>query len=133
MGAYPYDAAPQQLEELCVAVGLLELGLHLAVAHPGQGCLGVGVDVVPFVAARHLGQGVDDGEKLADVVGAVLEGADLEEFASCGEFDAAVFHYAGISLARGVYGPGGLVDVGIRAVGRGVGHRHPLVGGGDEK
>ena len=57
---------------------------------------------------------MDDGEKLADVVGTVLEKGSFEEFGggdrvSAGvEEHALVFHLAGVARAGGIDGDSGL-------------------------
>ena len=92
VGLYPAVGAGEELEDAGVACGVLELGAGAAVAHPGLGDAAVAVDGGACVAALcQEGGGVDDGEILADVVGAIVEGAKVEDLGAVVDAYAAVF------------------------------------------
>ena len=54
---------------------------------------------MPLSVASHEREGVDDGEKLPDIVCGSLHRAEMEHAASCGEVDALIFHHARIAEA----------------------------------
>ena len=72
---------------------------------PRDGVAAVGVDRqlgLPRLSAE--GQGVDDGQKLADVVRALRHGADVEELAAAGHMHAAILYVARVTAARRIDG-----------------------------
>ena len=92
-----------QLEDRGVSIVLKEFGLALLDLHPldGDGRIGVnGVVPAAFFAFR---QRVDDGQELANVVGAIFEGPLAEQFLARGGVHAVVFHRPGVADRRGIH------------------------------
>ena len=82
----------------------MECGADLLLPHPTQGGAGVGVDGAGFTFLLQQGQGMNNRQKLAQVVGAVFEGTDVEELLAGFGVDAAVFQVAGAAVAGRIDG-----------------------------
>lgn len=87
--------------ELFGARGARQLRATLFAAHPRNGGGRIGINGHFRALLVEEGEGMDDGEKFADVVRAV-DGAEMKDLAPLGEEDAAVFHRTGIAGAGGV-------------------------------
>ena len=97
----PGFGAGNHFVELFGARGARQLRATLLAAHPRNGGGRIGINGHFRALLVQEGEGVDDGEKLADVVRAV-DGAEMKDLARFGEEDAAVFHRTGIAGAGGV-------------------------------
>ena len=97
----PGFGAGNHFVELFGARGARQLRATLFAVHPrnGGGRIGINGHFRPLLVEE--GEGVDDGEKFADVVRA-MDGTEMEDLAPLGEEDAAVFHRTGIAGAGGV-------------------------------
>jgi len=105
MGGEPSLGAGYEFVGFGCGVVAHELGLAMLVAHPEDGIVRVGVDsLVVYALLVHEGQGVYDGEELADVVGAT-NGAEMEDLRPCGQVDALVFHRSWVSGTGSVHRP----------------------------
>ena len=109
-----------------VGCGGGELRATVTLLDPRDGVAAVGVDRqlgLPRLSAES--QGVDDGQKLADVVRALRHRADVEELAAAGYMHAAILHVARVAAARRIDGQA-LRDAGpdgLRHGGRGTSRR----------
>ncbi len=84
----------------------LQFGLALFLAYPELGIHAVAINyLVGNALLLHQGEGVDDGEKLADVVGAV-DRTIVENLGTGLKVDALVFHRTGIAGTGGIHSPG---------------------------
>ena len=92
----PLLGALDELEKLFGARCTLEAGATLVGFDPQKGVATIGVDGHGEALPLEEGEGVDDGEELSDVVGAV-DGAEVEYFLACAQIDATIFHRSGIS------------------------------------
>ena len=90
----------------CVAeVGAIS-NTALFLAYPQLGIHAVAINyLVGNALLLHQGEGVDDGEKLADVVGAV-DRTIMENLGTGLKVDALVFHRTGIAGTGGIHSPG---------------------------
>ena len=71
-------------------------------ANPADGDFGIGVDGGADAALLEQGQGMDDGQEFADVVGSVRERTLPEDFAAGADVDATVFEGTRIAAARSI-------------------------------
>ena len=84
----------------------LQLGFALFLFYPQLGIHTVAVNRLPMDATLlHQGKGMDDGKKLADVVGTVYR-TIVENLCSRLQVDALVFHRSRIARAGCIYSPG---------------------------
>lgn len=97
----PGFGAGDHFVELFGARGTRQLRATLFAAHPRNGGGRIRINGHFRALLVEEGEGMDDGEKFADVVRAV-DGAEVKNLAPLGEKDAAVFHRTGISGAGGV-------------------------------
>ena len=97
----PGLGAGNHFVELFGARGARQLRATLFAAHPRNGGGRIGINGHFRALLVEESEGMDDGEKFADVVRAV-DGAEMKDLAPLGEKDAAVFHRAGIAGAGGV-------------------------------
>lgn len=97
----PGFGAGDHFVELFGARGARQLRATLFAAHPRNGGGRIGINGHFRALLVEEGEGMDDGEKFADVVRAV-DGAEMKNLAPLGEKDAAVFHRTGIAGAGGV-------------------------------
>ena len=105
MGAEPVFGTGDDLIELLGLRSALQLGLALLLVYPELGIHAVAVDyLVGNAFLGHQGEGVDDGEELADVVGAV-DRTIVENLGTGLKVDALVFHRTGIAGTGGIHSP----------------------------
>lgn len=97
----PGFGAGDHFVELFGARSARQLRATLLAAHPRNGGSRIGINGHFRALLVEEGEGMDDGEKFADVVRAV-DGAEMKNLAPLGEKDAAVFHRTGIAGAGGV-------------------------------
>ena len=106
MGAEPVLGSGDDLVELFGLGSALQFGLALFLAYPELGIHAVAINyLVGNALLLHQGEGVDDGEKLADVVGAV-DRTIVENLGTGLKVDALVFHRTGIAGTGGIHSPG---------------------------
>ena len=106
VGAEPVLGSGDDLIELFGLGSALQFGLALFLAYPELGIHAVAINyLVGNALLLHQGEGVDDGEKLADVVGAV-DRAIVENLGTGLKVDALVFHRTGIAGTGGIHSPG---------------------------
>ena len=106
MGAEPVFGTGNDLIELLGLRSAKQLGLALLLVYPDLGIYAVAVDYLAGNALLcHQGEGVDDGEKLADVVGAV-DRTIVENLSAGLKVDALVFHRTRIAGTGSIYSPG---------------------------
>ena len=106
VGAEPVFGSGDDLVELFGLGCALQFGLALFLAYPELGIHAVAInDLVGNAFLLHQGEGVDDGEKLADVVGAV-DRTIVENLSASLKVDALVFHRTRISGTGCIYSPG---------------------------
>ena len=105
VGAEPVFGTGDDLIELLGLRSALQLGLALLLVYPELGIHAVAVDyLVGNAFLGHQGEGVDDGEKLADVVGAV-DRTIVENLGTGLKVDALVFHRTWIAGTGGIHSP----------------------------
>ena len=105
MGAEPVFGSGDDLIELFGLGSVLQFGLALFLAYPELGIYAVAINyLVGNALLLHQGEGVDDGEKLADVVGAV-DRTIMENLGTGLKVDALVFHRTGIAGTGGIHSP----------------------------
>ena len=94
-----------KLEKLLGLFGALKLSLATLLAHPTDSRAAIAVDghLEPLLVEH--GQGVYDGKKLANVIGAVY-GAKVKYLLAIAEVYATVLHRARVAATRGIYGKG---------------------------
>ena len=94
-----------ELKELLSLFSTLEQGLARLLAHPTDSRAAIAIDghLEPLLVEH--GQGVYDGKKLANVVGA-MHGAEVEDLLAIAEVYTTVLHRARITATRGIYGKG---------------------------
>lgn len=105
VGVEPCLGTADEVEDGGVGCGGGELRATVTLLDPRDGVAAVGVDRqlgLPRLGAE--GQGVDDGQKLADVVRALRHRADVEELAAAGYMHAAILHVARVAAARRIDG-----------------------------
>ena len=106
VGAEPVFGTGDDLIELLGLRSALQFGLALFLVYPE---LGIHADAVDYLVGNaflsHQGEGVDDGEELADVVGAV-DRTIVENLRTSLKINALVFHRTGISGAGCIHSPG---------------------------
>ena len=106
MGAEPVFGTGDDLIELLGLRSAKQLGLALLLVYPDLGIYAVAVDYLAGNALLcHQGEGVDDGEELADVVGAV-DRTLVKNLGAGLKVDALVFHRTRISGTGSIYSPG---------------------------
>ena len=106
MGAEPVFGTGDDLIELLGLRCAKQLGLALLLVYPDLGIYAVAVDyLVGNALLFHQGEGVDDGEELADVVGAV-DRTIVENLGAGLKVDALVFHRTRIAGTGSIYSPG---------------------------
>ena len=106
VGAEPILGTGDDLIELLGLRSALQFGLALLLAYPELGIHAVAIDyLVGNAFLVHQGEGVDDGEELADVVGAV-DRTIVENLSSGLKIDALVFHRTRIAGTGSIYSPG---------------------------
>ena len=106
VGAEPILGTGDDLIELLGLRSALQFGLALLLAYPELGIHAVAVDyLVGNALLCHQGEGVDDGEELADVVGAV-DRTIVENLGAGLKVDALVFHRTRIAGTGCIYSPG---------------------------
>lgn len=106
MGAEPVLCAGYDLMELRGLGSMLQFGLALFLFYPQLGIHAVAVDyLVSNPPLFHQGKGVDYGEELADIIGAV-KWTVVENLCSRLQVYALVFHRTGIAGAGCIYSPG---------------------------
>jgi len=105
VGAEPILGTGDDLIELLGLRSTLQFGLALFLAYPELGIHAVAINyLVGNALLLHQGEGVDDGEKLADVVGAV-DRTIMENLGTGLKVDALVFHRTGIAGTGGIHSP----------------------------
>ena len=104
MGGEPSFGARDDLKELFGLGVAHKFGLALPLVHPQYGVVAVGIYRLLKSALLHQRKGVDNGEKLSDVVCA-MDRAEMEHLFARGQVYATVFHRAGIAAARRVHRP----------------------------
>ena len=106
VGAEPILGTGDDLIELLGLRSALQFGLALFLVYPELGIYAVAVDyLVGNAFLVHQGEGVDDGEELADVVGAV-DRTIVENLGAGLKVDALVFHRTRIAGTGSIYSPG---------------------------
>ena len=106
VGAEPVFGTGDDLIELLGLRSALQFGLALLLVYPELGIHAVAVDyLVGNAFLGHQSEGVDDGEELADVVGAV-DRTIVENLRTSLKINALVFHRTGISGAGCIHSPG---------------------------
>ena len=106
VGAEPILGTGDDLIELLGLRSALQFGLALLLAYPELGIHAVAIDyLVGNALLCHQGEGVDDGEELADVVGAV-DRTIVENLGAGLKIDALVFHRTRIAGTGSIYSPG---------------------------
>ena len=106
VGAKPILGTGDNLVELFGLWSALQLGLALFLGHPELGIHAITVDgLVGDASLCHQGKGMDDGKKLADIVGAV-DRTIVENLCTSLKINALVFHWTGISGAGCIHSPG---------------------------
>ena len=106
VGAEPVLCAGYDLMELRGLGSMLQLGLALFLFYPQLGIHAVAVDyLVSNPPLFHQGKGVDYGEELADIIGAV-KWTIVENLCSRLQVYALVFHRTGIAGTGCIYSPG---------------------------
>ena len=106
VGAEPVLGSGDDLVELFGLGSALQFGLALFLAYPELGIHAVAINyLVGNALLLHQGEGVDDGEKLADVVGAV-DRTIMENLGTGLKVDALVFHRTRIAGTGGIHSPG---------------------------
>ena len=106
VSAKPVFGTGNDLIEWFGVLVALELGLAFAVAHPEDSVIGVRIDyLVGDALLLHECQGMDNGQKLTDVVGAVHR-AIVKHPCPCSQVYALVLHWSRVSRAGCVYSPG---------------------------
>lgn len=110
MGDEPMFGAGNDAEELLRLWCERQFGLALALLHPKNGVVTVGVDGLLQSMPLHQSEGMDDGEKLAYVVGAV-DGAEMENSLPRGKVYALIFHGARIAAASRIHSPSICADL----------------------
>ena len=83
----------------------LQCGLAFVFLNPEDGIIGIGIDglvVKPLIPAK--GKGMNDGEKLSDVIGA-MNGTKVEHTLACLQIDSLVLHGSGIAGAGCIHSP----------------------------
>ena len=73
--------------------------------HPDLCCSTVAIDGNGRILFLQQCERMNDGKKLADVVRA-LHGTEVEDLLSCGEINATIFHWPGISTASCIHSNG---------------------------
>jgi hypothetical protein len=120
--AQPVVGAGDEVKERGVAGVGLQVGAAPALAHPGDGGFGIGVDRQGEGILFEKGKGVEDGKELTDIVGAMLEGSLAEKLPTAGEVETAPFEGSGAARAGGIH------DVTFSD--GGMGSKEPFLGGG---
>ena len=106
VGAKPILGTGDNLVELFGLWSALQLGLALFLGQPELGIHAITVDgLVGDASLCHQGKGMDDGKKLADIVGAV-DRTIVENLCASLKVDALVFHRTGVSRTSGIHCPG---------------------------
>ena len=106
VAAEPVFGTGDDLIELFGLGSALQFGLALFLAYPELGIHAVAIDyLVGNALLCHQGEGVDDGEELADVVGAV-DRTIVENLGAGLKVDALVFHRTRIAGTGCIYSPG---------------------------
>lgn len=106
MGAEPVLCAGYDLMELRGLGSMLQFGLALFLFYPQLGIHAVAIDyLVSNPPLFHQGKGVDYGEELADIIGAV-KWTVVENLCSRLQVYALVFHRTGIAGTGCIYSPG---------------------------
>ena len=106
MGAEPVFGTGDDLIELLGLRSALQFGLALLLVYPKLGIYAVAVDyLVGNALLCHQGEGVDDGEELANGVGAV-DRTLVENLRTSLKINALIFHRTGISGAGCIHSPG---------------------------
>ena len=106
MGAEPVFGTGNYLIEPLGLRSAKQLGLALLLVYPDLGIYAIAVDYLAGNALLcHQGEGVDDGEELADVVGAV-DRTIVENLSAGLKVDALVFHRTRIAGTGGIHSPG---------------------------
>ena len=106
VGAEPVLCAGYDLMELRGLGSMLQLGLALFLFYPQLGIHAVAVDyLVSNPPLLHQGKGMDYGEELADIIGAV-KWTVVENLCSRLQVYALVFHRTRIAGTGCIYSPG---------------------------
>ena len=94
-----------ELKEFFGLFSTIKQGLARLLAHPTDSRAAIAVDnhLEPLLVEH--GQGVDDGEKLANIIGAVY-GAEVKYLLAVAEVYTTVLHRARVAATRGIYGKG---------------------------
>jgi len=95
VGFKPGFGPVEQHKQVGVAGRFGEFGVGLFLFDPTDGRSGVGVNGDRAALLVEQSQGVNDGQKLADVVGAVGIRTFQKQLLLRGQIDALVFHVAG--------------------------------------
>lgn len=103
VGAEPVLGAVDIVPQLGSAGVLGQLAFAYFLPYPRHGVDRVGIDNLVQVVFLEVGEAVDDGQELADIVGALF-GAVVEDTGSRGDVDALVFHHARVAAAGSVDG-----------------------------
>ncbi len=105
VGAEPVLCAGYDLMELRGPGSMLQFGLTLFLFYPQLGIHAVAIDyLVSNPPLLHQGKGVDYGEELADIIGAV-KWTVVENLCSRLQVYALVFHRTGIAGTGCIYSP----------------------------
>ena len=105
VGVEPCLGPADEVEDGGIGSGRGELRATVTLLDPRNGVAAVGVDrQLGLTRLGAEGKGVDDGQKLADVVRALRHRADVEELAAAGHMYAAILHVAWVAAARRIDG-----------------------------
>ena len=99
----PRFSSFDELEEFLGLIIALEQGLAAFLTYPADGRAAIAVDghLEPLLVEH--GQGVYDGKKLANIIGAV-HGAEVEDLLAVAEVYTTVLHGTWVATAGGIYG-----------------------------
>ena len=99
----PGLGACDEAEELFRARRPGQFGATLLAFHPKHGVTAVGVDCEINALLLEQGEGMNNGEKLSDIVRPV-NGTEMKYLLSRFEIDATIFHLSWISRTGGING-----------------------------
>ena len=101
----PCFGSLDKLEELLRLGRALELGLARFLAHPTDGRTTIAIDGHLETLLVEHGKGMHDGEKLANVVGAMYR-TKVEDFFAVTKVYTAILHGTGVATAGGINSKG---------------------------
>ena len=102
--AEPKFSTGNDVEETSGLLVARQGGLAFLLRYPEYGIVTVGIDGLSDSFSLHERQGMDDGEELSDVVGAVNR-TEMEDLSASSQVDSAIFHTAWVAGACRVYRP----------------------------